>query len=145
MLDARQLEAFSAVVEHGGFGPAAQALSLTLPAVSVRIKALEDGMGQRLLVRGKRVRATAAGQALLAHVKQVQMMEADVLAGLQAGASVGSGAAAWQSLSVAINADSVASWFCLVWRPCCSATGSCSISSSTTKILCGICTPNLND
>ena len=70
MLDARQLEAFSAVVEHGGFGPAAQALSLTLPAVSVRIKALEDGLGQRLLVRGKRVRATTAGQALLAHVKQ---------------------------------------------------------------------------
>jgi LysR family transcriptional regulator (chromosome initiation inhibitor) len=99
------------VVEHGGFGPAAQALSLTLPAVSVRIKALEDGLGQRLLVRGKRVRATAAGQALLAHVKQVQMMEADVLEALQAGASVGSGSAAWQSLSVAINADSVASWF----------------------------------
>jgi uncharacterized protein (UPF0276 family) len=39
------------------------------------------------------------------------MMEADVLSGLQAGASVGSGSAAWQSLSVAINADSVASWF----------------------------------
>ena len=111
MLDARQLEALTAVVEHGGFGPAAQALSLTLPAVSVRIKALEDGLGQRLLVRGKRVRATAAGQALLAHVKQVQMMEADVLEALQAGASVGSGSAAWQSLSVAINADSVASWF----------------------------------
>jgi LysR family transcriptional regulator (chromosome initiation inhibitor) len=111
MLDARQLEAFSAVVEHGGFGPAAQALSLTLPAVSVRIKALEDGLGQRLLVRGKRVHATAAGQALLAHVKQVQMMEVDVLLGLQAGASVGPGPAAWQSLSVAINADSVASWF----------------------------------
>jgi len=111
MLDARQLEALSAVVEHGGFGPAAQALSLTLPAVSVRIKALEDGLGQRLLVRGKRVRATAAGQALLAHVKQVQMMEADVLAGLQAGASADAGPGAWQSLSVAINADSVASWF----------------------------------
>ena len=111
MLDARQLEAFSAVVEHGGFGPAAQTLSLTLPAVSVRIKALEDSLGQRLLVRGKRVRATAAGQALLAHVKQVQMMEADVLSGLKAGAAGDAGPRAWQSLSVAINADSVASWF----------------------------------
>ena len=111
MLDARQLEALSAVVEHGGFGPAAQALSLTLPAVSVRIKALEDSLGQRLLVRGKRVRATAAGQALLAHVKQVQMMEADVLSGLKAGAAGDAGPRAWQSLSVAINADSVASWF----------------------------------
>lgn len=111
MLDARQLEALSAVVEHGGFGPAAQALSLTLPAVSVRIKALEDGLGQRLVVRGKRVRATAAGQALLAHVKQVQMMETDVLEALQVGSSREAGPAAWQSLSVAINADSVASWF----------------------------------
>jgi LysR family transcriptional regulator (chromosome initiation inhibitor) len=68
-------------------------------------------LGQRLLVRGKRVRATAAGQALLAHVKQVQMMEADVLSGLKAGAAGDAGPRAWQSLSVAINADSVASWF----------------------------------
>lgn len=111
MLDARQLEALSAVVEYGGFGAAAQALSLTLPAVSVRIKALEGSLGQRLVVRGKRVRATTAGQALLAHVKQVQMMETDVLEALQVGSSREAGPAAWQSLSVAINADSVASWF----------------------------------
>jgi LysR family transcriptional regulator, chromosome initiation inhibitor len=111
MLDARQLEAFAAVVEHGGFGPAAKALSITLAAVSLRIRALEEQLGQRLLVRGKSVRATAAGQALLAHVKQVRMMEADVLGGLQGGA-VGRGArAAWQTLAVAVNADSLASWF----------------------------------
>lgn len=109
MLDARQLEALAAVIEHGGFGPAAQALSLTLAAVSLRIKSLEDTLGQRLLVRGKQVRATPAGQALLGHVKQVRLMEADVLDGLQGG-SQGEGVR-WQSLSVAINADSVASWF----------------------------------
>lgn len=109
MLDARQLEALAAVVEHRGFGPAAQALSLTLAAVSLRIKALEDTLGQRLLVRGKQVRATPAGQALLGHVKQVRMMEADLLSGLQ-GTEARSGVR-WQSLSVAINADSVASWF----------------------------------
>ena len=109
MLDARQLEALAAVVEHRGFGPAAQALSLTLAAVSLRIKALEDSLGQRLLVRGKQVRATPAGQALLAHVKQVRLMEADLLGGLQ-GAEA-RGGVRWQSLSVAINADSVASWF----------------------------------
>jgi len=111
MLDARQLEALSAVIEHGGFGPAAQALSITLAAVSLRIKALEDSLGQRLLVRGKQVRATPAGQALLAHVKQVRLMEADVLASLQGAGSGGRAGARWQSLSVAINADSVASWF----------------------------------
>lgn len=110
MLDARQLDALAAVVEHGGFGPAAQALSLTLAAVSLRIKSLEDTLGQRLLVRGKQVRATPAGQALLAHVKQVRLMEADLLDGLQGGAPA-PGGVRWQSLSVAINADSVAGWF----------------------------------
>lgn len=109
MLDARPLDALVAVVEHGGFGPAAQALHLSLAAVSLRIKSLEDQLGQRLLVRGKTVRPTAAGQALLAHVKQVRLMEADLLAGLGGGQGRASGA--WQSLSVALNADSVASWF----------------------------------
>jgi LysR family transcriptional regulator (chromosome initiation inhibitor) len=110
MLDARQLEALAAVVDHGGFGLAAQSLSLSLAAVSLRIKSLEDTLGQRLLVRGKQVRATPAGQALLGHVKQVRLMEADLLDGLQGGAQP-RGGVRWQSLGVAINADSVASWF----------------------------------
>ena len=110
MLDARQLEALAAVVDHGGFGPAAQSLSLSLAAVSLRIKSLEDTLGQRLLVRGKQVRATPAGQALLGHVKQVRLMEADLLDGLHGGAQP-RGGVRWQSLGVAINADSVASWF----------------------------------
>lgn len=110
MLDARQLEALNAVIEHGGFGPAAKSLSITLAAVSLRIKSLEDTLGQRLLVRGKQVRATPAGQALLGHVKQVRLMEADLLDGLQGGAPP-RGGVRWQNLGVAINADSVASWF----------------------------------
>lgn len=110
MLDARQLEALAAVLEHGGFGPAAAALHVTLAAVSLRIKALEETLGQRLLVRGKTVRATPAGQAMLAHVKQLRLMEADLVGGLRCGAAQGS-ASPWQSLSVAVNADSLASWF----------------------------------
>ena len=110
MLDARQLEALSAVLEHGGFGPAAQALNLSLAAVSLRIKALETSVGQRLLVRGKQVRATPAGQALLSHVRQLRLMEADLFTGLPGGAQ-GAGRAQWQSLSVAVNADSLATWF----------------------------------
>jgi LysR family transcriptional regulator (chromosome initiation inhibitor) len=109
MLDAKPLEALVAVAEHGGFGPAAQALNISLAAVSLRIKSLEEQLGQRLLVRGKTVRTTAAGQILLAHVKQLQLMEADLLAGLR-GERTGAGDG-WQSLSVAINADSVAGWF----------------------------------
>jgi len=127
MLDHRQLEAFNAVVEHGSFRAAAAALSLTLAAVSLRIKSLEESLGQRLLVRGKAVRATAAGQALLAHVRQVRLMEADLLGGLQGG---GEAAAAWQSLSVAINADSAAGWFlhgAAVAQRCRSSRGAVSV------------------
>lgn len=107
MLDAKQLDALAAVVEHGGFGPAARALNLTLAAVSLRIRGLEAELGQRLLVRGKVVHATAAGQALLTHVKQVRSMEADLLAGLH---GTGGARKTWQTLGVAVNADSVASW-----------------------------------
>ena len=108
MLDARQLEALAAVIEGGSFGAAAQALSVTLAAVSLRIKSLEDTMGQRLLVRGKRVAATPAGQALLGHVRQVRLMEADLMAGLP---GAGADAQRLQTLSVAVNADSLTSWF----------------------------------
>ena len=109
MLDARQLEALAAVIETGSFGAAAKTLSITLAAVSLRIKSLENSLGQRLLVRGKQVRATAAGQALLGHVKQVRLMEADLVAGLPGSHSEQT--AQMQTLSVAVNADSLISWF----------------------------------
>jgi LysR family transcriptional regulator, chromosome initiation inhibitor len=109
MLDARQLDALAAVLEHGSFGAAAKALGLTLAAVSLRIKSLEEAMGRRLLVRGKQVRATPAGQALLGHVRQVRLMETDLLGGLQGGDAGQAGRR--QSLSVAVNADSLTAWF----------------------------------
>lgn len=109
MLDARQLEALVAVLEHGSFGAAAEQLHLTLAAVSLRVKALEESLGQRLLVRGKRLRATVAGQALLAHARQLQLMEADLLASLPG--HLPAAGQDWHRLSVAVNADSVAAWF----------------------------------
>ena len=109
MLDARQLEALAAVIEGGSFGLAAKSLSITLAAVSLRIKSLEAALGQRLLVRGKRVTATPAGQALLGHVRQVRLMESDLVASLPGSSAAQSGA--MQTLSVAVNADSLISWF----------------------------------
>jgi len=111
MLDPRQLQALSAVVEQRSFAAAARSLSLSVAAVSLRLKALEDALGQRLLVRGKQVRATAAGQTLLAHAKRVQLMEADLLNAIAGAAPEPQRRAHWHSLSVAVNADSVASWF----------------------------------
>lgn len=109
MLDANQLEALAAVLEHGSFGAAARTLNLTLAAVSLRIRSLETGLGQRLLVRGKTVRATPAGRVLQSHVKQLRLMEADLIGELQGGTTETE--TAWKSLAVAVNADSLSSWF----------------------------------
>ncbi len=109
MLDAHQLEALAAVLEHGSFGAAARSLNLTLAAVSLRIRSLETRLGQRLLVRGKTVRATPAGRVLQSHVKQLRLMEADLIGELQGGKVEAD--AAWKSLAVAVNADSLSSWF----------------------------------
>ena len=104
-LDPRQLETFAAIVQEGSLSAASLRLKVTLAATSLRIKALEVRMGQRLLVRGKVARATPAGQALLAHIKQVRLLEAD-LANILTPAGKG-----LQVLNVAVNADSLASWF----------------------------------
>ena len=103
MLDANQLEALAAVLEHGSFGAAARSLNLTLAAVSLRIRSLETRLGQRLLVRGKTVRATPAGRVLQGHVKQLRLMEADLIADMQGGEV--DAESAWKSLAVAVNAD----------------------------------------
>jgi LysR family transcriptional regulator, chromosome initiation inhibitor len=104
-LDARQLSAFATTVAEGSLTRAAQVLGLTLAATSLRIKALEEHLGQRLLVRGKVARATPAGQKLLAHIQQLRLMESDLLQSLRPTRSQ------WQQLAVAVNADSLASWF----------------------------------
>ncbi len=108
-LDPRQLDAFAATIAGGSLSAAAKSLRITLAATSLRIKALEDALGQRVLVRGKISSATAAGHALLTHIKQVRMLEADLAHTLQPERSSSQGQ--FQSISVAVNADSLASWF----------------------------------
>jgi LysR family transcriptional regulator, chromosome initiation inhibitor len=114
-LDPRQLSAFDAAVQAGSLTAAAATLRITLAATSLRIKALENSLGQRLLVRGKVARATPAGQALLTHIKQVRLLEADLAQTLQPARQAGD--RSFQSISVAVNADSLASWFFPGVRP----------------------------
>ncbi len=108
-LDPRQLAAFDAAIATTSLSAAARQLRITLAATSLRIKALEATLGQRLLVRGKVARATIAGQALLTHIKRVRLLEADLGAAMGLGA--GNESHAFQSLSIAVNADSLGSWF----------------------------------
>src|SRR5256886_249799 len=67
-----QVEAFLAVGTFGGFRRAADALRITQPAVSARIRALVDSLNVRLFERGKHGLAlSAAGRALRPHAEQL--------------------------------------------------------------------------
>jgi DNA-binding transcriptional LysR family regulator len=67
-----ELRAFCAAVELGGIGRAAQRLHLTQPAVSKRLKALEELVGTALLERSAHgVTMTPAGERLYAHARRV--------------------------------------------------------------------------
>jgi DNA-binding transcriptional LysR family regulator len=67
-----QVEAFLAVGTFGGFRRAADALRVTQPAISARIKALEESLGVRLFDRARTGLALSpAGRALRPHAEQL--------------------------------------------------------------------------
>ena len=103
-LDLEQLRTLRAVVEHGTLDAAAAALHVTPSAVSQRMKALETTAGQVLLVRSRPARATAAGEAVLRMARQVEVLAADTAAELERTGEQ-------PRLAVAVNADSMATWF----------------------------------
>ena len=71
-MEIAQVEAFLAVGTFGGFRRAADALRVTQPAISARIKALEASLGVRLFERGRSGLAlSAAGRALRPHAEQL--------------------------------------------------------------------------
>lgn len=113
MLDYALLAAVAAVVREGSFERAALALHVTPSAVSQRVKLLEQRLGERLVVRGSPCRATAAGAHLVQHADAVQALEHELARALptaQLGAAAGGGPAR-PTLRVAVNADSLATWF----------------------------------
>jgi len=61
----QQLRALAAVADTGSFTLAAEALQLTQPAISHLIKRMEHELGQPLVVRGRRIRMTRAGQMMV--------------------------------------------------------------------------------
>jgi LysR family transcriptional regulator (chromosome initiation inhibitor) len=111
MLDYKQLEALATVVEEGGFDKAAGRLHITQSAVSQRIRALEDTVGQALLIRSTPVRPTPAGQRLLTHFRKVYHLESDLLADLLPSSD------SVPVIALGINEDSLATWFLPALHP----------------------------
>ncbi len=85
-MDSRKLAHFLAVVDHGGFSAAAQAVHVSQPALSLAVKDLEVELGATLFTRhARKVRLTAAGEALVGPARQVAR---DIATGRAAVASV---------------------------------------------------------
>lgn len=108
MLDYAALAALAAVVREGSFDRAARALHVTPSAVSQRVRLLEERVGCALVVRGQPCRATETGRRLCQHVDRVRLLEQDLQGTLPALAPEG---VARVALPVAVNADSLATWF----------------------------------
>jgi LysR family transcriptional regulator (chromosome initiation inhibitor) len=101
--DPAQLETLVAITEEGTFDAAARRLHLTPSAVSQRVRALERSAGQVLVRRTTPASVTAAGEPLVRLGRQLRLLADEAAAGLDDDAVI--------ELAVAVNADSLASWF----------------------------------
>lgn len=101
-----QVRTLLAAVDEGTFESAARALHITPSAVSQRIKALEQRVGRVLVQRAKPVRLTESGKVLARYGRRVAVLAQDARAelGLPEGGRP-------TTLPVAVNADSLATWF----------------------------------
>lgn len=97
------LQAFAEILRSGSFDAAARKLHITPSAVSQRIRQLEDHIGQVLIIRGNPSRPTAAGTLLYRHAQQLQALEENFFSELEQHGS--------PDIAVAVNTDSVDSWF----------------------------------
>jgi LysR family transcriptional regulator (chromosome initiation inhibitor) len=102
-LNTGQLDALVAIAEHGSFEAAARQLHITPSAVSQRIRALEAAAGQVLVSRGTPCRPTPQGEWLVRLGRQTRLLYDEASQALTAVAAV--------ELPVAVNADSLGTWF----------------------------------
>ncbi len=102
-LNPGQLDALVAIADHGSFDAAARQLHITPSAVSQRIRALEAAAGQVLVSRGTPCRPTSQGEWLVRLGRQTRLLYDEASQALTAGTTV--------ELPVAVNADSLATWF----------------------------------
>ncbi len=109
--DPDALECLAAIVEEGGFERAAVRLSITQSAVSQRLRSLEVQVGTVLIVRSRPLKPTSAGRLLLKHAMQMRLLRADLERDLKDLApGVSGGGRDEERISIAINADSIATW-----------------------------------
>ncbi|AKU15176.1 LysR family transcriptional regulator ArgP [Luteipulveratus mongoliensis] len=106
------LKALLAIVDHGTFEAAARALSVTPSAVSQRVRALESEVGHVVIRRTTPCTPTDSGAVLVRLARQRQLLDEE------AEGVLSSDPAARVDLPLAVNADSLATWFVGVLEGC---------------------------
>jgi LysR family transcriptional regulator (chromosome initiation inhibitor) len=110
VLDEALLAAVAAVAREGSFERAARALHITPSAVSQRVKLLEERLGAVLIVRGQPCSATEIGARICRHAELVAVLVSELRRELPM-LPRDSPAAPHSSLRIAVNADSLSTWF----------------------------------
>lgn len=113
MLQSKHSEAFLAVAETGSFELAAERLSITSSAVTLRVQTLEKSLGHLLIIRERPCRVTESGQQLLSYLKQTKLLEQNLLQSLMGKTSESE----FYTLNIATNADSLATWLLQTIQP----------------------------
>lgn len=103
-MDQVKMETLAVIVDEGSFESAAYALGISPSAVSQRVKALEHEAGRVLLHRSIPVTATQAGEVIVQAAKRMALLQAETDVKL-------SERLARVPLDVAVNGDSLATWF----------------------------------
>ncbi|WGT49657.1 LysR family transcriptional regulator ArgP [Thioclava nitratireducens] len=99
MFDYAALDALATVIETGSFEAASARLGVSQSAVSQRVRQLEERMGAVLVIRATPCRATEDGARLIAHLREVALLETELAPSETP-----------PVLRIAVNADSLATW-----------------------------------
>lgn len=101
-IDYKLIRLLDLVIKEQGFEKAASKLNITQSAVSQRIKSLENDFGELLVTRTLPPKPTELGKKLLKLLYHVNLMEQDIF---------DNGGVNIETIPLAINADSLATWF----------------------------------
>ncbi|RKQ71124.1 LysR family transcriptional regulator (chromosome initiation inhibitor) [Litorimonas taeanensis] len=99
------IEAVAAVITTGSFEAAAIRLGITSSAVSQRVKSAEDLLGVTLIIRERPCKGTSAGHRLARFMSEVKLLRQDLERDFDIPQNER------PTLSIAVNADSLATWF----------------------------------
>ena len=104
--DYKLIHALDTVVQQQSFDKAANVLNITQSAISQRIKQLEQVVAQPVLIRTQPLRPTLVGEKLLSHFRKIRQLEYDLTSEIMPNDAPTS-----TPINIAVNADTLASWF----------------------------------